>query len=125
MIDMSFIASLDHVQIAMPAAEEAKARAFYGGILGMRELPKPPALAGRGGAWFGAGTAILHLGVEVDFRPARKAHPGLMVHDIDRLAEGLVSAGYPVAWDTGIAGNRRFHAHDPFGNRLEFIALSE
>ena len=125
MKDRPRIAGLNHVQLAMPQGEEAKGRAFYSGLLGMRELEKPPALAKRGGAWFNAGTAELHLGVEDGFKPARKAHPALVVSDIDALAEVLAGAGHPVTWDTLIPGKRRFHAHDPFGNRLEFIAQSE
>ena len=118
----NFIA-LDHVQLAMPAGEEAKARAFYGGVLGMSELVKPPVLAAKGGAWFAGGDGAgvqLHLGVEDGFSPARKAHPAVLVADIDGLAERLEEAGHPPRWDDDLPGTRRLFCHDPFGNRLEF-----
>jgi len=120
---------IHHVQIAMPGGAEAAARSFYADALGLVEIPKPPALAGRGGAWFrGAGfggAAIeLHLGVEDDFRPARKAHPGLLVDDLDAWAARLTAAGAPVSWDEDFPGLRRFYTADPFGNRLEVLSPS-
>ncbi|GGV52743.1 glyoxalase [Streptomyces longisporoflavus] len=92
-------------------------------MLGMTEVPKPPELASRGGCWFvaGAGAVELHLGVEAEFRPARKAHPGLRVDDISAYAEQLTSRGVPVTWDHALPGRRRFYAEDPVGNRLEFL----
>jgi len=115
------ITGFDHVQIAMPPEREDEARAFYGTLLGMSELPKPPVLAARGGCWFGAGPAILHLGVEPSFAPARKAHPALLVDDLDALAATLTAAGYEcIPADGEIPGIRRFHTSDPFGNRIEF-----
>ncbi|MEV6110634.1 glyoxalase [Streptomyces sp. NPDC051940] len=116
------IVALDHVQLAAPAGSEDVLRAFYAGVLGMTELPKPPVLAARGGCWFASGGAVLHLGVEADFRPAKKAHPGLVVSDVDTLAERLGAAGHPVLWDDNLPGVRRFHSEDPVGNRLEFQA---
>lgn len=115
----------DHVQLAMPPGREDKARAFYGEVLGLDEEPKPPVLARRGGLWFSSGALRLHLGVEADFRPARKAHPALEVADIDALVERLQRAGGEIVWDDSIEGTRRFHTHDPFGNRLEFVAGGE
>lgn len=115
------IGSIDHVQLAMPRGEEAKARAFYGGVLGMREVMKPPTLAQRGGAWFKAGAAQVHLGVEDEFRPARKAHVAFAVTDSPALRRRLQAAGHPVREDDAIAGIRRFFTDDTFGNRLEFI----
>jgi catechol 2,3-dioxygenase-like lactoylglutathione lyase family enzyme len=115
------ITGFDHVQVAMPAGRETEARAFYGGLLGMGELAKPPILAARGGCWFGSGTAVLHLGVEELFAPARKAHPALLVDDLDGLAATLSAAGCEcVQADGEIPGVRRFHTCDPFGNRVEF-----
>ncbi len=87
----------------------------------MTEVPKPPELARRGGCWFRAGDVELHLGVEEDFRPARKAHPGLVVEDIDAYAARLAAHGAPVRWDDALPGYRRFYSEDPFGNRLEFL----
>ena len=105
----------------MPRGEESAAREFYGGLLGMTELPKPPALAGRGGCWFESGAAVLHLGVEEPFAPARKAHPAFLVEDLDALRRRLADAGHDcVSADGEIAGVRRFHTHDVFGNRVEF-----
>jgi catechol 2,3-dioxygenase-like lactoylglutathione lyase family enzyme len=115
------ITGLDHVQLAMPAGGEAQARAFYGGLLGMRELEKPEQLAARGGCWFEAPGAQLHLGVEAGFTPARKAHPALRVDDLEALREALTSAGAPVTPDDTLPNVRRFYAADPFGNRIEFI----
>lgn len=114
---------LHHVQLAMPRGEEDRARAFYAGVLGMPEIAKPPALAARGGAWFGREGLELHLGVEEDFRPARKAHPGILVDDLDALAARLTEAGFAVQWSDEVPGMRRFHSGDPFGNRLEFLQL--
>jgi catechol 2,3-dioxygenase-like lactoylglutathione lyase family enzyme len=115
------ITGIDHVQVAIPAGAEEVARAFYGGLLGMTELGKPPALAGRGGCWFRAGSAVLHLGVEQAFRPARKAHPAFTVTDLDELFQLLAERGYPgVRADGELPGVRRFHVFDPFGNRIEF-----
>ncbi|MCF2530005.1 VOC family protein [Yinghuangia soli] len=114
--------SLDHVQLAIPSGAEDLLRAFYTGPLGMAEVPKPPALAVRGGCWFTAGAVQLHLGVDPDFHPAGKAHPAFVVDDLDVLAERLAAAGAPVRWSDEIPGVRRFHTEDPVGNRLELIA---
>jgi len=110
---------LDHVQIAAPPGCEDDARRFYGGLLGMREVPKPEALRARGGVWFACGQHELHVGVERDFSPARKAHPGLVSDDAETVALRLVEAGCDVTWDENIPGVRRFYTEDPFGNRLE------
>jgi catechol 2,3-dioxygenase-like lactoylglutathione lyase family enzyme len=117
------VTGIDHVQVAAPAGCEAEARAFYGALLGLEELVKPEPLAARGGCWFRAGAQELHVGVEEPFAPARKAHPGLVVADVDALAARLSGAGIDVAWDEAIPGTKRFHATDPFGNRLEFRQL--
>jgi catechol 2,3-dioxygenase-like lactoylglutathione lyase family enzyme len=114
--------AIDHVQLAMPAGEEDRARAFYVSVLGMAELPKPAALVERGGCWFGSGSVQLHLGVEDDFRPARKAHPALRCRDYDLLIARLRRAGIKVRDDAAIPGMRRCHISDPFGNRIELIA---
>jgi catechol 2,3-dioxygenase-like lactoylglutathione lyase family enzyme len=114
------ITGIDHVQVAAPRDCEAEARAFYGGVLGLEELPKPEALRANGGCWFRAGAQELHVGVEEPFAPARKAHPGLVAADLDALAGRLAEAEIAVSWDESIPGTKRFHAADPFGNRLEF-----
>jgi catechol 2,3-dioxygenase-like lactoylglutathione lyase family enzyme len=113
------VTGIDHVQVAAPRGCEPEARAFYGSLLGLEELPKPEPLAARGGCWFRAGTQELHVGVEEPFAPARKAHPGLVVDDLDGLAERLAAEGIAVEWDDAIPGARRLHTSDPFGNRLE------
>ena len=113
------VTGLDHVQVACPAGSEDDLRSFYVGVLGMSELPKPPALAARGGAWFRSGTAEIHCGVEADFAPARKAHPGITVSDVDEAARRVADAGWPVRWNDSIPGLRRFHTEDPVGNRIE------
>lgn len=121
-VDFS-IRGIDHVQLAMPADRETEAVAFYVGVLGLIEVPKPASLAARGGAWFMSGAAMLHLGVEADFRPARKAHPALMVDGLDVLAQRLVDAGHEVRWDHELPGVTRFHTDDVFGNRIELISV--
>jgi catechol 2,3-dioxygenase-like lactoylglutathione lyase family enzyme len=115
------IAAVDHVQLAAPPGSEPELRAYYTGVLGMAELRKPPVLAGRGGCWFGAGTAVLHLGIEEDFRPARKAHPGIRVNGIHAFAKRLREQGASVVWDYDLPGHERFYSEDPVGNRLEFL----
>ena len=116
-----FISDLDHVQIACPAGSETEARAFFGDLLGLEEMPKPPSLAGCGGCWFKVGTRQLHLGVEEPFAPARKAHPAFAVSGIDSLFDRLTRADIECTWDEAIPGVRRFYASDPWGNRLEFM----
>ncbi len=115
------IDGLHHVQLACPAGSENELRTFYVGVLGMTEIEKPPALAARGGAWFASGTAVLHLGVEDQFTPARKAHPGLAVRDLDSLVARLVAAGAPVEPDPHFPGHRRVYTADPVGNRVELL----
>jgi catechol 2,3-dioxygenase-like lactoylglutathione lyase family enzyme len=115
------ISRIDHVQLAMPPGEEQKARAFYATVLGMVEIPKPPILAKRGGAWFQTGSVQLHLGVEEDFRPAKKAHVALAVSGAEKLRKKLADAGYAVRDDVAIEGVKRFFTDDAFGNRIEFI----
>jgi len=115
------IEGMHHVQISCPAGSEDVLRAFYGRVLGMAELPKPPILAARGGVWFRSGTAEIHCGVEEDFRPARKAHPGLVCTDLDAVAAGCVAAGHDVSWDDNFPGFRRCYVSDPVGNRLELL----
>lgn len=118
------IGRLHHVQLAIPAGGEDASRTFWGGVLGMAELEKPPVLAARGGCWFRGGGLEVHLGVEEPFAPARKAHPGILVEDLDGLAGALEDAGTTVTWDGEFPGHRRFYAADPFGNRLEFLEPS-
>ncbi len=117
-------AGLHHVQLAVPEGGEDQARRFYGEVLGMVELQKPPVLAARGGCWFRAGGWEVHLGVEVPFAPARKAHPGVLVDDLDALAQRLRAAGVEPRWDQDLPGVRRFYAADPFGNRVELLEPS-
>ena len=112
---------IDHILIAMPAGREQEARAFYGGILGMNEKTKPPALAARGGCWFTIGALEVHLGVEENFVPARKAHPAFIVDDLAGMVEKAVKSGYTVTADEPLEGCDRRHVNDPFGNRIELI----
>src|SRR4051794_2065945 len=120
------IVGLDHVQVAAPPRCERDARGFYGGRLGLEEIVKPEPLASRAGAWFalGAGGQQLHVGVEEDFAPARKAHPALAVAlgGLEVMAERLVEAGGEVRWDDALPGVARFYVDDPWGNRLELMA---
>ena len=112
---------LDHVQLAIPKGAEDGCRRFYVDVLGMKEVPKPPALAGRGGLWLESGPVRIHLGVEESFSPARKAHPAVATGDLDGLARTLSEAGYEPAWDDAIPEVRRFYVSDPVGNRIEFL----
>ena len=116
--------TLDHVQVAAPPGSEREARGFYGKLLGLRELEKPEPLRSRGGVWFAVGDRELHVGVDERFIPSIKAHPALRVAPahLDALADRLISAGSPVAWDDSLAGVRRFYTEDPWGNRIELIA---
>ena len=118
---MTFLSVIEHVQLAMPKGEEAKARAFYGEVLGMKELDKPSILSKRGGAWFASGAVQVHPGIEDDFRPAKKAHPAFTTSKGPIVRARLTAAGYLVRDDDAIAGISRFFTDDCFGNRLEFI----
>ena len=115
------IHGLDHVQLAMPAGQEDVARKFYVGILGLTEVPKPANLAKRGGVWFEGGTLRAHLGVESDFRPARKAHPAFLVQQLAALTKHLQAAGVTVVNDEPLEGYDRIYVSDPFGNRIELL----
>jgi catechol 2,3-dioxygenase-like lactoylglutathione lyase family enzyme len=115
--------AIDHVQLAMPSGQEQAARNFYFGVLGMREIPKPVELATRGGCWFESGGVQIHLGVEPEFRPAKKAHPALRCAEYEALLSRLNTAGIRIEEPNDIAGVRRCHIHDCFGNRMELIAV--
>ena len=112
---------IDHIQLAMPKGEEPAARAFYGSLLGMKEIAKPENLQARGGVWFTLGDRQVHLGIESDFHAAKKAHPAFLVDDLDTLRTTLSTAGYPIIDDEPLPGHKRFYSRDPFGNRLEFL----
>ena len=117
---MEFL-DIHHVQLAMPAGAEAVAEGFYADLLGLSRLDKPEALRGRGGCWFGSSHLQVHLGVDPNFAPARKAHPAFLVSALEPLERRLETAGVPIVRDTQLLGYRRFYVADPFGNRLEFI----
>ena len=120
------IVGIDHVQVAAPrdGGSEAKARMFYGELLGMSEIEKPDSLKPNGGVWFCTGTGQLHIGLEEPFTPARKAHPAFVVDDLAQLRARLRDAGIPFSDAQDIPGVDRLHVHDPFGNRLELMARS-
>jgi len=115
------IRALHHVQLAMPRGREDEARAFYLDVLGMTEHAKPENLVRRGGVWFSAGEAQVHLGVEDDFRPARKAHPALLVGDLEQLLARCRAAGCTIVQDEPLPGYDRAYVADPFGNRIELL----
>ncbi|MER7398225.1 VOC family protein [Streptomyces sp. NPDC000151] len=115
------ITGLDHVQLAAPPGTETALCAYYEGALGMTRVPKPAALAGRGGCWFEAGAIRLHLGIDEAFRPSPKAHPAFLVTDLDTVAARLTAHGADLTWDDNLPGHRRCYSHDPVGNRLEFL----
>lgn len=118
------VQSLHHVQLAMPRGGETRARDFYQGLLGIPEVPKPPSMAVRGGCWFERGELRVHLGVEPDFRPARKAHPAFVVTELRALAERLRAAEHPCREDRELRGYDRVFVDDPFGNRIELLEPS-
>jgi catechol 2,3-dioxygenase-like lactoylglutathione lyase family enzyme len=109
---------IDHVQLAIPFGGEDQAREFYVGVLGFVEQPKPAAMAARGGAWFAAGSVHVHVGAEVDFVPARKAHPAFVMRGLQNFID---ESGLTARWSTEIEGSVRCHIDDPFGNRIELI----
>ncbi len=115
------VVAIHHVQLAMPPGGEDAARAFYRDLLGLPERAKPEALAGRGGCWFESAAVKLHLGAEAEFRAAKKAHPALVVDDLEALAARLAAAGFAVTPDDPLDGSPRAYVDDPFGNRIELI----
>ena len=117
------ITGIDHVQLAMPPGRESEARAFYEGVLGIPEVPKPPNLARRGGCWFVRGSLRIHLGVENDFRAAHKAHPAFVVEDLSALKAVIEAAGYTCTTDEPLDEYNRIYTYDPFGNRIELMEL--
>jgi catechol 2,3-dioxygenase-like lactoylglutathione lyase family enzyme len=117
------VISIEHVQLAMPAGGEDRARAFYRDLLGIAETPKPANLAKRGGCWFERGALKIHLGVEADFRPARKAHVALLIAELSLLGDKLKAAGYALKEDEPLDGYDRIYVDDPFGNRIELMEL--
>jgi catechol 2,3-dioxygenase-like lactoylglutathione lyase family enzyme len=119
----AMIAHIDHIQLAAPKGCEAAARRFYGSLLGLREIEKPASLRARGGCWFQCGDQQLHIGVEADFRPAKKAHPALAVSNFDTLRNLLLGHNVKITDDESLPSTRRFYAEDPWGNRLEFVEV--
>jgi catechol 2,3-dioxygenase-like lactoylglutathione lyase family enzyme len=120
---MSQIYGIDHIQLSIPPGEEDRARAFYVGLLGFTEAPKPASLAGQGGAWFEAGSLRLHLGAEPEMRPMKKAHPGLLVHSLADLVARLQAEGVTVTFEPALPDYDRAHILDPFGNRIELLEI--
>lgn len=115
--------SIDHLQTAIPVGSEEVARGFYGGLLGLEELPKPEDMAQRGGCWFRIADRQLHLGADPNFIPAKKAHVALRTHALALVRQTLETAGYVTHDDTIVEGRERFFSHDPFGNRIEFMDM--
>jgi len=119
------ILGIDHIQVAAPEGCEIAARQFYGFVLGLEEIDKPVSLRARGGCWFRCGLQQVHIGVERDFHPARKAHPAFQVADLEGLRERLRSQHVKITEDDALRGVRRFYADDPWGNRLEFLEAGQ
>ena len=115
------VIGLDHVQLAMPAGQESEAEAFYSGLLGFERVPKPEPMAQRGGCWFVSGAAVVHLGVETDYRPAQKAHPALVVRQLAGLVDHLTTHGVAVRANPDQPDGAGYYVDDPFGNRIELI----
>lgn len=119
-----FLTGIDHIQIAAPPGSEDAARRFYGELLGMEEIPKPDNLKARGGCWFRCGLHEVHIGIQQDFMPAKKAHPGFTVDALEQLQSRISEAGYLINEEQPIDGRSRFFTHDPFENRIEFLSFS-
>ena len=115
---------LHHVQVSCPPGGEDKARHFYAAALGMTEVAKPAALAARGGVWFRDGSCEIHVGVEEGFTPARKAHPALLVDDVEAVAARVAACDFAVRWDDAFPGYRRFYSADGHGNRVEVLSVA-
>ena len=113
------IVGIDHIQLSMPPGGEDAARSFYVEILGLREIAKPPELAGRGGCWFFGTNAAIHLAPETGFQPHAKAHPALVVRDLARARDALAAAGVTIEEDDAKLPVSRCYIRDPFGNRIE------
>ncbi|SFD68773.1 VOC family protein [Massilia yuzhufengensis] len=118
---MPHIAGIDHVQVAIPPGADEAARAFYGGVLGMAEIPKPAPLIASGGMWFQVGATQLHIGSQLDFKAAKKAHPAFLVDGYAGFCAQLSAGGVTVREEEPVAGRRRAGIEDPFGNRIELI----
>jgi catechol 2,3-dioxygenase-like lactoylglutathione lyase family enzyme len=125
--DDALAASIDHVQLGMPAGDAAvtAARAFYGGALGLREVRKPAELAGRGGVWFIGRAVAIHLGVEPDHRAPTRAHPAFVVDDLGQARERLTAAGVAIQDDDSGLPIARCYVRDPFGNRIELVDATD
>ena len=119
---MSFTFSgVDHVQLAAPEGCETEARKFFTELLGWPEISKPEHLRKRGGVWFQCGTHQVHIGVQKDFVPAKKAHTAFGVENLDELRKYLEQKGVQVVDDEPLERAKRFYLADPFGNRIEFL----
>ncbi len=118
------VIGIDHVQLAMPAGQETQARSFYAEVLGLAEIPKPPDLARRGGCWFETGRVKIHLGVDMNFHPATRAHPGLLVDDLQDISARCRARGFEIVPGGSFEGYQRVFVTDPFGNRLELLQKS-
>ncbi|MCY1742266.1 VOC family protein [Ensifer sp. SL37] len=121
----SRLLAIDHVQLAILEGGEDLSLGFYGGLLGLTEVAKPANLLGRGGCWFERGSIRLHLGIDQDFVPARKAHPAFLVDDLERMILRLEAGGVTIAEDEPLAGYRRCYVNDPFGNRIELMQRAQ
>ncbi|GGX46081.1 glyoxalase [Tateyamaria omphalii] len=117
------LTTIHHVQLAIPEGEEDAARAFYGDVLGLSEVPKPESLIKRGGCWFQCGDVKVHLGIMEDFCPATKAHPAFVVSDLSDMRQRCDAAGCVCIDGDPLDGFARFHVSDPFGNRIELMQL--
>ena len=121
-LSMGFeVKGIDHIQLVCPKGGEDEARKFYNEILGMKELPKPENLKGRGGCWFICGNQEIHISIQEDFIAPKKAHPGLIVTNIEALREELLQLNFEIKEEPPIEGRTRFFVNDPFGNRVEFL----
>jgi catechol 2,3-dioxygenase-like lactoylglutathione lyase family enzyme len=116
------ILGIHHAQVTIPKGAEDEAREFYCGVLGLKEIPKPESLEGRGGFWLEVGDRQVHIGTEAGVDPSKsKAHVAYLVDDIARWRSMLITHGIEILDGIPIPGYDRFEFRDPFGNRVEFL----
>jgi catechol 2,3-dioxygenase-like lactoylglutathione lyase family enzyme len=118
---MPAIIRLQHAALTVPVEGLERAREFYGGILGLREVARPPELESRPGIWYSFGATELHIQTRPEVMPPGDRHPAFVVDDLDAWHDHLAARGIDVIDQPTIFNRRRFNVRDPFGNLLELM----